>query len=178
MLTTTRAPGRIKLRLSYPCRSACGIVFLVFPLWTLPAQTLQLSSAAASQGASVAIEVSLESSKGKEPLALQWETAIPSTQLSLIDNALLAGPAARASGKSVTCAVKAESRGTTTFVCVLAGGQEPIQNGVIAALRLGISPDARIGPARIRIANALAVSRAQKELPINATETVVSIRTK
>ena len=107
-------------------------LFAAFPGSMLFAQTLQLSSTAASQGTRVVVEISLKSPQGKEPAALQWEATIPTAELNLIDKEIAIGPAAKEAGKSVTCAVKGRTDKTLTSVCILAGGRQQIQNGVRA----------------------------------------------
>jgi hypothetical protein len=139
------------------------------------AQTLQLSSPAASRGSRVVIEISLKSPQGKEPAALQWEATIPTAELSLIDKEIAIGPAAKEAGKSVTCAVKGKTDKALTSVCILAGGRQQIQNGVIALLMLKVPQEAPIGPARIRVERAVAVSKDVTEVPIKPVDAVVSV---
>jgi hypothetical protein len=139
------------------------------------AQTLQLSSAAASRGTRVVIEISLKSPQGKEPAALQWEATIPTPELSLIDKEIAIGPAAKEAGKLVTCAVKRKTDKALTSICILAGGRQQIRNGVIARLMLTVSKEAPIGPARIRVERAVAVSKDVAEVPIMPIDTVVSV---
>jgi energy-converting hydrogenase Eha subunit A len=150
-------------------------LFAAFPASMLVAQTLQLSSAAASRGTSLVIEISLKSPQGKEPAALQWEATIPTAELNLIDKEIAIGPAAKDAGKSVVCAVKGKTDKALTSVCILAGGQRQIQNGVIAVLMLKVPLNAPIGPARIRVERAIAVSKDVIELPIKPIDTVVSV---
>lgn len=142
------------------------------------AQALQLSSATGSPGENVAIEIALQSPAGREPSALQLETTIPASDLNFVDETLSAGPAAKAAGKSVNCAVKPKTEKRQTSVCILYGGQEPIHNGVIAVLRLKISPGAQLSTARIRVDQALAVSKDLKKTPIEAVETAIKIQAK
>jgi hypothetical protein len=151
-------------------------LFASLPGLTLPAQTLRLSSVTASRGARASIEISLASPKGKEPAALQWEVTIPTAELSLTDKGMAVGPAAQAAGKTITCAVKEKTGDTLTFICVLAGGQGQIRDGVIALLRLRVLPQAPIGPARIRVERGMAVSKETIQVPMNPVETVATIR--
>lgn len=150
--------------------------FMVFPQSALFGQSLRLSSASASRGDQVAIELSLESPAGKEPLALQWDTKIPIAQVSLLNDQILVGPTAQEVGKSLNCALKEKTAETHTSRCILAGGQSPISNGAIAILRLKISMNARSGSARIRVEQGIAVSKDLKQAPLDAVETVVAIR--
>src|ERR1700722_1232300 len=154
-------------------RLFCAISLLAaFPA---SGQTLQLSSAAAPRGARVVIEISLKSPQGKEPSALQWEATIPTTELNLIDKEIAIGPAAKEAGKWVTCAVKGKTDTALTSVCILTGGRQQIQNGVIALLMLKVPPEAPIGPARIRVERAIAVSKDVAEVPMKPVDTLVSV---
>jgi hypothetical protein len=167
-------------RRKYSCsragmRLSCFLSLLAAIPASAFAQTLQLSSAAASPGTRVVIEISLKSPQGKEPAALQWEATIPTAELSLIDKEIAIGPAAKEAGKSVTCAVKGKTDKALTSVCILAGGRQQIQNGVIALLMLKVPQEAPIGPARIRVERAVAVSRDVIEVPIKPIDTVVSV---
>jgi hypothetical protein len=152
-------------------------LFLLPPI-TVFGQTLHLSSASASPGEQVTIEISFQSPPGKEPSALQWEATIPSTQLDFVEQSMAPGPAAQAAGKSVSCALKTPASGTRTSVCILYGGLEPIHNGVVAVLRLHISREAKPGTARIRVDQGLAVSKDLKKVVLDPVEAVVKIRAK
>src|SRR6266436_5902083 len=131
---------------------------LAFPPLALFGQSLHLSPTRASPGMQVSINVSLTSPGGKEPpSALQWETTIPIALMGFVDENLSPGPEAQAAGKSVSCRVRSKTATTQTSTCILYGGREPIRNGLVAVLRLKISPDASPGSARIRIDQAIAV---------------------
>lgn len=165
-------------RLTHLRRFLCFLSLLgSFPGLTLHAQTLRLSSPVVSRGAPVSIEISLKSPKGKGPTAVQWEAIISTSEPSLIDKDMAIGPAAREAGKSVACAVKGQNDRTLTLACILAGGQQQIQDGVIALLRLGAS-EAPNGPTRIRVERGIAVSKDLIEAQMKPVEKVVSIRAK
>jgi len=159
-------------------RSSIVCLVLLFPQATLFGQMLRLSSTSASRGDQVVIELSLESQVGKEPVALQWETSIPATALSLLDEKLPNGSAAGEAGKSLNCAAPEKAAGTYTTRCILAGSQKSIKNGTVALLRLQVLPDAQIGTARIRVGKGLAVSGDLKSIPLEAAEAEVTIRGK
>src|SRR5438270_6692588 len=99
-----RAATRRKFTAKSPLRSilkrfrhACtaGVVGTLGLVFAVPAfsQTLRLSSAAAAHGDSIAIEITVNSSGGDEPQVLQWDTIIPASQLSFLDDPLRPGPA-------------------------------------------------------------------------------------
>lgn len=149
---------------------------LLIPQVAIFGQTLRLSPASGRQGERVAIEISLKSAPGKEPQVLQWETTIPAAQLSFVDDDMSAGPAAQAAGKSFACALKTNAAGTRTSLCILAGGLQQIQNGVVALLWLRILPQAPIGPVQVRTERGIAVMKGLKEVPLPPEETVVVVR--
>lgn len=152
-----------------------GWIMMLFKS-SLLGQNLRLSSAAASRGDQIGVELSLESPGGKEPLALQWETKIPIAQISLIDDKVLTGSTAAEAGKTLTCAVKEKTAETSILRCILAGGQKPIPDGAIAMFRLKISTNAKIGSSSIRVEQPIAVSKDLKQIPLDDVETIIVIR--
>src|SRR5580698_1636319 len=110
-------------------------------------QDLRVSTVSGAPGERVAMEVSLNSPAGKAPVALQWETVFPAGLLDLEGNGQEAGTAAKDSGKSLKCAVQKSS----SVICVLAGGQKPIANGVIAILHFKIRANARAGTSIFKV---------------------------
>ena len=154
------------------CLSGLLTVFSV----SLFGQSLGLSSASASRGQQVMIELALESPAGKEPLALQWDLRIPLAPVALIDDRLLVGFAAQEAGKSLYCAAKEDLVETHTVRCILVGGRKPIPNGTIALLRLKIATNAPIGSTLVRVERGLAVSKDLEQVPLRLVETTVAIR--
>jgi hypothetical protein len=140
-------------------------------------QSLRLSHPSAPPGEWISLEVSLRSPAGREPSTLQWEAAIPYGQLMLLEENL-AGPAARAAGKNLSCVVKSKTETIYTTVCMLYGGQERIRNGVVARMRVRLAAEAREGDIRIGVANALAVLPDAQRIPIEPVETSIRIRKK
>jgi hypothetical protein len=157
-----------------------GLVWLACQFWVTPqaalAQSLSLSHATASRGDQVAVELSLKSPPGKEPLALQWNTRIPVAQVSLLNDKILLGSTAKEAGKSLNCAVKEKTAKTYTASCILSGGTTPIPNGAIATLKLRISVNAEAGAAHVWVDRVTAASKDLKQVPLPAVEAVVTIR--
>ena len=156
-----------------------GIALVSSAAWDTPtsAQSLKLSRVTGRPGESVSIEFSLVSPAGREPSALQWDRVIPTDQLTPLEESI-PGPVARAAGKTLSCAVKEKTAANYTSVCLLYGGRERIRNGVVAVLRLRLSPDAKAGSFRIRVVEPVAVLPDAKRMPMEAVETVVTVRTK
>ena len=138
-------------------------------------QSVRVSSGSAAPGEKLAIEIALDSPSGKEPLALQWEATFSGEALKLDETGPVAGPAARAAGKGLTCAPKKTSPGPPKWVCILAGGQKPIGNGVVALLRFEVQAHARSGSQPIVVDNLLGVSAALKKAPILRAEGAVRV---
>lgn len=106
---------------------------------------------------------------------MQWQTTIPLAKVGLLEETD-PGPAAKAAGKAVSCAVKSKTAETYSTMCMLFGGRDSINNGVIAVLKLKIAPDAAREPFRIRVDQALAVYKDLKRVPIEPIETVVTVK--
>jgi len=141
------------------------------------AQSLQLSAPTAARGEWVAIEIALKSPPGKDILALQWEVEIPARQLDLEnERAMRAVIAVQDAGKSVTCAVPNETPDSRTLRCILAGGQRPIPDGRVTSLSLKILENAQPGPIRVRLQNAVAVSRDMERVTFAPVETTVTVQ--
>ena len=149
---------------------------LLLPRTQAIAQSLRLSLGAGPPGGTAEIEIILHSPRGKEPAAVQWEASIPAGQLNFADTIASAGGAARAAGKSVNCAAKGESDDSRTALCILSGGEQPIQDGVIAVLRLAIHTRTHRGSYRVRIDHGLAVSKDLRQTVLNPVETLVVVR--
>jgi hypothetical protein len=140
------------------------------------AQNLQLSAPSAAPGEWVAIEIVMRPLPGKDILALQWEMTIPVKQLDLeTERAMRAVIVVQDVGKSVTCAIRKESAEGRILRCILAGGQRPIPDGKITALSLKILENLQPGPIRVRLQNAVVVSR-DLELPLEPAETTVTVQ--
>ena len=143
----------------------------------LSGQSLQLSAPKAAPGEWITIEISLKSPPGKEILALQWEAEIPARKLDLEPARIMrAVLAVRDDGKSITCAVIQESRDARTVRCILAGGQRTIRDGIVALFSLKILENVQPGTARVRLQNAVAVSRNLERVPLETSETTVTVQ--
>jgi len=146
-------------------------------LCTLPllAQSMRVSSGAASPGRKIVIEIALDSPAGAEPLALQWEVGFPAQALTLEPNGPAAGTAAQAGGKSLTCTARKLTPAVSTWACLLAGGRKRIGNGPVAMLHFAVRANAPAGPQPIVVDKILGVSSAHKKVPIARAEGAVRV---
>src|SRR5215471_9786951 len=97
---------------------------------------LTLSSAMGSPGGSVTVNLSVSSPVGSSPAALQWTAAYPTG--SILSVSAVAGPAAIAAGKKLSCnAIPA------AYACTLSAMNSTIiGNGIVASLTFNLSPSA------------------------------------
>lgn len=137
---------------------------------------LILSPISATRGSVAAVRLELDSPAGEEPQALQWELSYPAPKLGIEDGDLVAGSVASSAGKSLTCAGRVESAAKYVYRCILAGGLKLVPNGTVAVINFRVRSQAELGPATVRISNALAVPINGKEVPIQPNEAEVTIR--
>src|SRR5579871_3303189 len=86
-------------------------------------QTLKLSSASASRGDQITLELTVESPAGKEPLALQWETKVPLLALTLLEEKGFVVADTLRHSKALSCASVENTAQSFVSRCILAGSQ-------------------------------------------------------
>jgi hypothetical protein len=174
---TTRAFTPIRRKPSFRSSDIAPALLLFLLSSPLLAQSLSLAPATGRPGGKIAVEISLQSSKGQQPSTLQWQSTVPLAKVGLLEE-ITPGPAAEKAGKAVNCAVKAKTAETYTTMCILYGGQTEIHDGVIAILRLTIASNAEPGSFRIRAGEAMAVYKDLKRVSMKPAEATVTIRAK
>ena len=120
------------------------------------------------------MDISLQSPSGKAPAALQWETTVEGAGLTVTQDAAPRKPNTPA-GKSIRCAAKSTASKTQTFFCLLAGGVDPIPNGNVALIRLGLLRGKQTAPVRIRVGNVIGVGKDLQRTSIRAVELVLPL---
>ena len=139
------------------------------------AQKLEVSSKAASPGDRTSVVISVVLPKGSGVVGVQWETTFSPQQMSIDGSGPEASDAAKAAGKSLTCAKKA-AKDFQTYTCILIGGQEPIEGGPVAVFNFHISPKAQSGDIRVRIAHAEAVTKDIRKLSLPEAEGTITVK--
>jgi hypothetical protein len=143
---------------------------------SLTCQTLQLSSASVAAGQTTKIEILLHAPPAKEPTALQWEVEYPARQVMLEPAGLESGPAAKSAGKQINCAGRWKKAPLTySYLCILAGGQKVIEDGVIAILNIRAPAGAQPGKYSIRVDRAMAVTHDLKKIMLKKADGVVTV---
>ncbi len=124
---------------------------------TLFAQTFQIVPSTAPRGGAGSLLITFVSPAGTEPVALQWKIQL-GTDLTAAAQDIVAGEAAKAADKSVTCAAATEPHQESIYNCILAGGKKAIANGTVFIVRYAIKPQATQNTLVVRITNGVAVS--------------------
>ncbi len=144
----------------------------------LVAQNFQVKPSSASPGKTGSLVTQLDSPIGKEPVALQW-TINMGTELTVTATDIIAGDAASAAGKSVTCAAASKaSPSGLNFICILAGGVHPIANGPVFQVKYQVKPATTPQILKVRVYDCLGVlekgGQMQKETipPADGTITI------
>src|SRR5579864_2439122 len=149
-------------------------VILFFPLAAAAQGDLLTLTQGPTSGGKVTLNLSLTSSAGQEPAALQWTFSYSPADFTAIQ--VTAGPAAVGAAKSVSCAGTA-----TAYKCLAAGvNASAIADGVLAIVSLTISATTTNTTSSIQLLNPMAASPAGNEIPIggsgvSATLTGVSV---
>jgi hypothetical protein len=114
---------------------AIGALGLFVLAAQLGAQSLQILPSPASGGGGT-FRIMIVSPPESPVLALQWRVAV-AKGAEIAADGIQTGTAATAAGKGVTCrAVEGRSSDDSGYVCILAGGRQPIPDGPVAVVRL------------------------------------------
>jgi hypothetical protein len=137
----------------------------------LLAQTSNRSSVTKAPGDKVTLDLFAESQPARAPVALKWQVLFPAQVIEMEGDAEV-GKAAKDSGKSLQCTVRAPYR----YVCDLSGGQNPIADGAVAIFHFKIRSTAKAGTISLKIEGAESITADSKEFTLNDTEAMVIIQ--
>src|SRR5262245_61888225 len=145
-------------------RSGTSVLFCLMASLAMGQQvSLQVSSTTATAGATVPITLSLNSSTGTPPAALQWDLAT-GTGIQAVNTTL--GAAGSAGEKSLSCA---------GLRCILAGiNTNTIPNGVIAILNVTLSATAS-GNVPIQLGNIVGTAANASAMSVTSSPGTISI---
>ena len=125
--------------------------------------SLQVSSATAAAGATVPLALSLNSSSGNQPAALQWDLTA-TTGIQAVNTTL--GASGSSAGKSLACA------GTR---CILSGiNTKTIPNGTVAILNVTLSATAS-GNVGIQLSNIVGNTANASAISVSGSPGTISI---
>ncbi|MBI1792137.1 MAG: hypothetical protein HYR60_31830, partial [Acidobacteria bacterium] len=118
----------------------------------------------------------IESPAGKEPLSLQFEANYPVRQMEADRGGPIVGEPAKSAGKFITCATRwKKAPVVSSLKCIVAGGQKPIPNGKLAALRFKIPVTADYGAYKVTVEEAQSVGADMKLVKLKKAEGTVTI---
>jgi hypothetical protein len=122
--------------------------------------------------------LTLESPPGKAPAALQWEfTFPPNVVVDLAD--IAAGSSAESAQKALTCrsVEKTKDAGQgSVYGCILAGGQKPIPNGPVAAVRYRVPLEIRQIAEKVRVGKAIGATADLKRVEFEGAQAVITVK--
>jgi hypothetical protein len=134
------------------------------------AQSLQILPFPPGGRGIASFQIMLISPAGKEPVALQWKLWVPDGVTVAVSD-IIAGSDAEAAQKSITCSAARDGKGAgkgSSYGCVLAGGQKPIQTGSVAIVKCSFRPG--LHEATVRVQNILGVSADLKRIDLEDVE--------
>jgi len=151
---------------------------LVLAFTGLWAQSLSIPPSTVTRGASGSLLLMLESPQGKAPAALQWEfTFPPNVVVDLAD--IAAGSSAESAQKALTCrsVEKTKDAGQgSVYGCILAGGQKPIPNGPVAAVRYRVPLEIRQIAEKVRVGKAIGATADLKRVEFEGAQAVITVK--
>ena len=129
---------------------------------------LSLSSGSVVAGQTISLDLSLTAPASGGPAGIEWTYSYPATTFSSFT--VVAGPAAVAAGKSVSC-----GGGSGTYTCILFGvNTTTMGTGVVATATLTVSP-AATGTFPIQILNSSGVTPSDTPVSVTASGGQVTI---
>jgi len=155
--------------LASPARVLAAVVLLATCGGAWGQDTLALSSAAATAGGTVTLNLTLNAPGTPQPAGVQWTLAYSTADFASISVA--AGPAATAASKSVSC-----NAGSGSYDCLLIGlNENTIGSGVIATVTLVVSSSTTDTSSLVQITQPSATDAAGNPLAVTATGGTVSV---
>jgi len=143
--------------------AACGLA-------TAQQVALSLGSASAIRGKSVSLNLSLATSGGAQPTALQWTMAYPASAVSSVS--VTGGAAATAASKNVTC-----SSGTGKTICIVFGaGDDTVGNGVLATATLNLAAGTAVISAPVQVMSVAAINGSDSVILASGTGRLIAIQ--
>lgn len=122
-------------------------------------------------GDTVTLEIWAKSLPKRAPVALHWDVVFPAQLVEITDHGR-PGSAAEKSGKSLHC----KARNSYAYACVLAGGEKPIADGLVAVFHFKVRPKAPAGTIALRVEQAVATTADSKAVSLANTQANIVIR--
>jgi hypothetical protein len=150
-------------------RLPVAVVLLLAATSAFGQDALSLSSGSVVAGQTISLDLSLTAPAVGGPAGLQWTLSYPAATFSSV--MVVAGPAAVAAGKSVSC-----SGSSGSYTCMLFGlNNVTLSSGVVATATFTVSPSASGTPSSIQVLNSTGVTLGGTAVSVAATGGQVSI---
>jgi hypothetical protein len=108
--------------------------------------------------------------------ALEWVVTYPASEVTLVGTGLAVGPTLQAAGKTLTCKGGWKKAPVTySYKCILAGGRDPVPDGVVATLHLQVKPSAKAGVHALDLDDASGVSADAKKVQVRKVSGKLSV---
>jgi hypothetical protein len=144
-------------------------------LW---AQSLSIPPSTVTHGASGTLLLTLDSPRGKAPLALQWELTFPPNVVVDVAD-IVAGSAAESAQKALACRSVERTKDAapgSVYGCILAGGQKPIPNGPVAVVRYRVPLEIRQITEKVRVGKAIGAAADLKRIDLQGAQAVITVK--
>ena len=139
------------------------------------AQTLEIAPTTVDKGSVNIFRMVLKPHTEKPIAALQWDL-VYREGLRIEPSGVVPGMASDAAGKSLTCARKPIEEGNYRMTCILAGGIQTLDAGVIAIVRFETAKDTPAGEQTVDVERVVGVSAKLEPISIENTKAPITIR--
>jgi hypothetical protein len=157
-----------RFRMNSFCLPVAAVLFLAAGS-AFGQDALSLSSGSVVAGQTISLDLSLTAPASGGPAGLQWTLSYPAATFSSV--VVVAGPAAVAAGKSVSC-----NGGSGSYTCMLFGlNNVTLSSGVVATATLSVPPAAAGTSSTIQVLNSTGVTLGGTPVSVAATGGQVSI---
>jgi hypothetical protein len=137
------------------------------------AQSLKIQSSVVRKGEAGSLHFVLDAPAASAPVALQWDLILPQDVTTGISDLVMDG-APESVNKSLSCVDKHET--PQRYSCTIAGGNKPIPNGPVAAIRYRIAVEVRKVSGKARIEKAVGVKSDGSPVNFPNEEQTLSIK--
>jgi hypothetical protein len=142
------------------------------------AQALSVSPSTGQPGKPVDVDLTYMGAGPVAPTILEWVVTYPASELSMAETGPSAGPTLQAAGKSLTCRGTWKKAPTTySYHCILAGGQMPVPDGIVATLHLKVKPGTKAGVHPVELDDASGVTADAKKISVKKANGKLTVTT-
>jgi hypothetical protein len=140
------------------------------------AQAVTVAPVVVDRGSANIFRLLLKPQRENPVVALQWELAAP-RGIQIDPAGAVPGTVSESAGKSISCSNRTDPKdGTRICVCILVGGIQPIQEGVIAIVKFNAASDIPAGQAVVQLQKIEGVTADLKRVQIPGVPVVIKVQ--